>query len=848
MTTAPQMPERGPVVGDGRGDVDAWLGEQVRGGEDGLARLQVKIGGMHCSFCVSTLQKAVGRRDGVERVSISLAHEEGLVEYDPERIGPRQIAEAIRQVGYTVRDPSKVRTFEEEEVELTTERDRFLAGLGFTAVTLALMILSWTGNPLSVSLGGEPFLIGPWLILGLAVALMFVVARNIGSMAWASARRGILNQHVLLEAGALAGLVGGLLGLFVAPETFPPADFLAVTVFITTYHMLSGYAATLVRTRSSQAVRTLLDLQPDTARVVGDGEESEVPVSEVAAGDRVRVRPGERIPVDGRVVSGASSVDESLVTGEPIPADKAEGADVIGGSINQSGTLLVETTKVGEESFLSQVARSIEEARALKPGILQLVDRILKVYVPGVVAFAGIAVLVWTLGAWIVAGEAQPSKAIFAALAVLVMGYPCALGMATPLAMMRGGGMAAERGILMRSGEAFQIFGDIRRAVLDKTGTLTAGKPTVVELALAAGVTEQELLLAAAAAEDPSEHPLARAVVAAADDRELEVPEAGEFRSHAGQGVEARLDGRRVLVGKPDWLSGQGIDFNGLAERRAQMEERAQTVIAVAGDGELLGLVGIADAVKPDAREAVERLRAAGVEPVMLTGDNERTARAVAVQVGIEDVRAQVLPDDKADAVRQLQEQGYRVMMVGDGINDAPALMQADVGVAIGAGTDIAIESSDVVLTGERLTAVVEAREIGAGSYRKTKQNLSIAFAFNGIGVPAAVTGLIGPVWAMVAMISSVSLVLANSFGTRLRGESVVKLGRFLGRWALAFLKLLRPPSLRRVLVAPVPALVAAILIAALALGALWRYGTDAGADANRQMMGAAPGMRAGDE
>lgn len=317
----------------------------------------------------------------------------------------------------------------------------------------------------------------------------------------------------------------------------------------------------------------------------------------------------------------------------------------------------------------------------------------------------------------------------------------------------------------MRSGEAFQVFGEIRRVLFDKTGTLTEGKPRVVEIVPADGGIEEDVLRAAASAEDPSEHPLARAIVQAADERELEYPEADEFESETGQGIRARAGGEEVLVGKPDWLAGHGIALGPLAERREAMEEAAQTVIAVARGGRLLGLVGIADEVKQDAREAVEWLRQAGVESVLITGDNERTARAVAAEVGIEDVRAQVLPQEKAAAVRAIQEEGQRVAFVGDGINDAPALMQADVGIAIGAGTDIAIESSDVVLVGERLTAVAEAREIGAGSFRKTKQNLTIAFLFNGIGVPAAITGYVHPVWAMVAMISSVSTVLLNSFG-----------------------------------------------------------------------------------
>ena len=760
---------------------DGWLGERVRLADDGTARLQLQIGNLHCSFCVATIEKAVGRLEGVEAVSVSLAHEEGLVTYRPERIGAQRIVDTLRSVGYSVRDPRKAAAYEAAEVELREERNRFLAGLGTTLVTLVLMVFKWSGHPLTVTWGGHPWKIGPWVILGLALAMMFVVARPILTMAWQSLRRGILNQHVLLEFGAWGGLLGGILGLFVAPDTFPAGDFLSVAVFITTYHLLSGWASALVRTSASRAVHALLDLQPDTARVIRDAAELEVAVEEVALGERVRVRPGERVPLDGRVAVGRSAIDESMVTGEPVPAEKRVGDEVIGGSVNQTGSLVVEVSRVGEDSFLAQVARHIEEARALKPGIIRLVDRILRAYVPGVLGFAIMAALVWTVGAWALIGHVDAARAVFAALAVLVMGYPCALGMATPLAMMRGGGIAASRGILMRSGEAFQVFGEITRAVLDKTGTLTAGRPTVIDLVPADGVSEDELLRLGAAAEALSEHPLARAVVQAALERELEIPDAAGFSSKTGQGVQAVIGGSRVRVGKPEWVAASEVP-SALAARLSVMEAQAETVIAVAREGRLLGLVGIADEIKPDAAETVSRLRQRGIETLMVTGDNVRTAAAVAARVGITEFRASALPQEKAEIVRELQGQGHRVLMVGDGINDAPALTQADIGVAIGAGTDIAIESSDIVLVGNRLSAVVDARDIGISSFRKTKQNLAVAFTFNGIGVPLAVTGLLGPVWAMGGMVLSVSTVLANSFGARLRPGSLLTLGRWLGR------------------------------------------------------------------
>ncbi len=729
--------------------------------DDGTAKLQLKIGGMACSFCVASITKALGRMDGVRDVSVNLAHEETLIEYQPTKVTPAELAETLVDLGYTVRDTRKLRAFEEEEAELRVQRENLLTAAGFAAVSLGAMLLMWLEQ-----LTPEGVAALYWLMPILALSTIFGPGWHILTMAWASLRRGILNQHVLLEFGAFAGLIGGFLGY--AFSAFPLPDFFGVAVFVTTYHILSGYVSLLVRTRASQAVRKLLMLVPPTAHVVRDGRETEVPVEDVRPGEIVRVRPGESIPVDGEVAEGASSVDERLVTGESIPEEKTPGDTVIGGSINQYGALLIRVTRVGEESFLSQVARNVEEARALKPGIVVLVDRILQVYVPGVLLFASAAVLIWTLGAWLVTGSADWTRAIFAALAVLVMGYPCALGMATPLAMIRGGGMAAERGILMRSAEAFQVLREIGKIVLDKTGTITQGRPALVEVIALPGYDRSQAMRFAAAAESASEHPLARAVLVAAEAEHLKLPSVRDFQAVPGKGVTARIESHRVVVGNPRFIEGEGVDLTPARGQIQAMQAGGNTVIALALDGDLSALLAIADQIKPDAIEAIARLREAGLEPVMLTGDNSRTARAVAEKVGISEYRAEVLPQEKAEAVRELQRRGYRVAMVGDGINDAPSLMQADVGIAIGAGADIAIESADIVLVGERLGAVVDAFHIGKASYRKTVQNLSLAFAFNGIGVPLAVTGLLHPVWAMIAMAASVTAVLTNSFAGRL--------------------------------------------------------------------------------
>ncbi len=730
-----------------------------RPGEDGTERLQLKVGGMHCSLCTESIHKGLSGLDGVEDAQVSIAHEETLVRYDPTKVTESDIRRTLEDLGYTPRDPDQAEIFAEEERELAAARRKALLAGGLLAGASALMAAMFF-------LGQNLFLATAMAALALVTFLgpaRFIVFRN-GQQ---SIRRGILNQDVLVSAAAIGGLIGGFAGLFV--PGFPAGGFFGAVVFVLSFHLIGGYASVLVHVRASQSVRRLLDLEPPTARrIEEDGSETEVPLEELMVDDLVRVRPGERVPVDGVVEDGASAVDESLVTGESVPRDKLEGDEVIGGSLNQAGSFVIRVTHIGEDTFLRNVARQVAEARALKPGILRLVDKVLLVFVPAVFAASALGLLLWTVGEWIWAGQPDPLRAGFAALSVLVMGYPCALGMATPLAIIRGSGEAADRGFLMRSGEAFHVFKDVKKVVLDKTGTITRGEPAVVEVAPLNGYERSEALRLAAAAESASEHPLARAVVAAAEEEGLSVPEAGDFQAEPGKGVTADVEGYRVAVGSPRFVKDEGVDLGPARERLEAMQEAGNTVVALAVDGQLAALIAFADQIKYDARETVERLREAGMEPVMLTGDNERTAKAVAEQVGMTEYRAEVLPQDKVEAVQDLQRQGNRVAMVGDGINDAPALMQSDLGVAIGAGTDIAVEAADIVLVSGRLGTLVEARELARRSYRLTFTNVVLALVFNGVGVLAAISGFVQPAWAMLAMAVSVGLVLTNSFAGRL--------------------------------------------------------------------------------
>ena len=785
----------------------------------GRARIRARIGGLHCSLCTGTIEKALGRLKGVDKVAVSLTHEQALIEYDPQTVTPEALLRTLRDIGYTIHDPNKLRPFEEEERELVTEGRRFLTATTFSLLSIAL--ITDPAGPLSlilpslatVSLVAFVFLVlrarglwpaiagagglglltvgllilksegaltgfTPWIVGGLAATLVFGVARHILFMAFQALRRGILNQHVLLEAGAFAGLVGGLIGFVLDRPGYPTAPFFAVAVIIATYHIFSEWLSLIVKTRSSQAVKRLLDLQPDTARVQRDGREVEVALAEVALGDLVRVRPGERLPVDGEVVEGRSAVDQSLVTGEPMPVERQAGDPVIGGTINGNGTLLIRVTAVGAESFLQRVVREVEDARALKPGLLHLVDRVLRVYTPLVLTVSVVSFIGWAILPQLLGFPPDLQRAVFAGLSVLVMGYPCAVGISAPLSIVRGAGEAAEKGILMRTGEAFQGYRLVSQIAFDKTGTLTEGRPRVHELEAVSGDTDA-LLALAAAAEAASEHPLAEAVVEAAFEAGLTPPDAETFEATPGKGVTARIDGEDVLVGSPRFLTEGGVDLKPLEQRIGALEDLGRTVVAVARGGEFLGLLALGDAPRDDAAETIAKLRDAGIRTVLLTGDNRRTAARIARELGLDEVHAEVLPGEKADLIRELQERG-RTAMVGDGINDAPALMQADVGIAMGSGTDIAIDAADIIILNNRISNVAEAREISRQGYRKMLQNVSLAFLFNGVGVPLAATGLLYPVWAMVAMAASVTAIFVNSLWGRPRLfiDAILSVGR----------------------------------------------------------------------
>jgi len=747
-------------------------------------RVTMDIGGMHCASCSQAVEKALSGAEGVQSASVNLASESAAVTYDEESVDEERLRRAVEDAGYTVTGSSSERAesradrerrkLEEDQRKVEDSRRRMWWAWGLTAPIIAWMIpemithVKWP-SALAYDAG---------MIL-LAAPVLLIWGRETITGGFRSLLSGNPNMDSLIALGSSAAFVTGFVtvahDLGLAPRLL---NYSGVAAMIMAFHLTGRYVENRARGRASSAIQKLLSLEAKTAAVLRDGEEVEIPLEDVRVGDVMRVRPGEKIPTDGVVVDGHSSVDESLATGESMPVEKTGGDEVIGSTVNREGVLEVRATGVGEDTFLSNVIRMVEEAQATKVPIQEFADRVTAVFVPTILGIAAATFVAWLVfpGAlrdlaawasgflpWVDPSLGTLSLAVFAAVAVLVIACPCALGLATPTALMVGTGMGAENGVLIRTGEAIQTLREIDTIVLDKTGTITRGEPGVTDLAPADGWDEASLLRHAASAESGSEHPLGQAMVERARQRDLELFDVTGFEAVTGRGVRSRVDGREILVGSGRFMDEEDVDVSALADRLRELEDEAKTAMYVAVNGELAGIVAVADELKEDSAEAVARLKEFGLETAMVTGDNERTARAIAGQVGIDRVLAEVLPDEKVDEVRRLQDEGRRVAMVGDGINDAPALKQADVGVAIGTGTDIAIESADVTLVEGSLTAVVRAVRLSRATFRKIRQNLFWAYAYNVVAIPVAVLGFLHPAIAEAAMAFSSVTVVTNA-------------------------------------------------------------------------------------
>ncbi|MFO7530015.1 MAG: heavy metal translocating P-type ATPase [Marinobacter sp.] len=739
----------------------AW--EAPAGGD----QISLSVSGATCASCVNTIEKAMMSVSGVTHAHMNLADNTATVTGDAD---PQALARAIESAGYGASvienaDDADDRKQAEDRKQYRTLLIKMAVSLSFG---LGLMIWGMGFGSMMVTEANQT----TWLGLGvLTFIVMAVTGGHFYTGAWKAFRHHNANMDTLIAVGTGTAwlysiVVASVPGLL--PEMARHVYFEASAMIIGLINL--GQALELrAKGKTSEAVRRLLDLRAKTARVIRGSQEQDIPVEEVRKGDRVRVRPGEKIPVDGLIREGSSRVDESMLTGEPMPVSKAEGDEVSAGTLNTHGSIIYEATRVGSETALAQIIRLVKKAQGSKPAIGRLADKISSVFVPTVMIIAVFSALVW----YNVGPEPAVVHMMVAATTVLIIACPCALGLATPMSVMVGVGKAAEYGALIRQGDALQTAGKLDLVILDKTGTITEGHPAVTRVHSTSG-DENRLLALAAGLEQHSEHPLAEAVLARARDEGVGPEKVSGFEAVNGKGVRGELDGQTVRLGNRRWLEGDGLSLDGLSEAADTIADEAGTPLFLALGDEVLGVIGVADAIKPDSKAAIKRLHHAGIKVMMVTGDVEATARAIASKAGIDDYRAEVLPEDKAEVVSEMRGKGHTVAMVGDGINDAPALAAADVGFAIGTGTDVAIESAAITLMRGSLHGVPDAIEISRATVKNIHQNLFGAFIYNSLGIPVA-AGLLYPLWGtlmnpiLAGAAMSLSSVTVVSNANRLR-------------------------------------------------------------------------------
>ena len=731
----------------------------------GVATSEVALDiiGMTCATCVRTLEEALNGLDGVISASVNLASEKATVRYNPETITVARLKRAISDAGYqaTLADASS-RDREREARERQNRRLRLLLIFSFL-LAIPTFILSFT----------KPFVpdTNNWILLALATPVQFFVGWQFYLGAYRALRNRRANMDVLVVLGTSAAYIYSLM-VTISPGTFDGEVYFDTSALIISIVLLGRYLEARAKGRTSEAIKKLMGLRPKTANIILNEREVEVPIEDVEVGHVVVVRPGEKIPVDGLVIEGASAVDESMLTGESMPVEKKEGDQVSGATINKNGFLKFQATKVGKDTVLAQIVKLVEQAQGSKAPIQRLADSVAAVFVPAVMSVAMVTFLAWYL-----AGGKPFVFALTAFISVLVIACPCAVGLATPTAIMVGTGKGAQNGILIKSAEALEKAYRVKTIVFDKTGTITRGKPGVTDIVAINSFKRDEVLRLAALAEKGSEHPVGEAIVDAAKGNSLELADPEFFQAFGGRGILARVDGKEVLLGNRALMNENGVENDPLEGKMQELESEGKTVMLMSVDKKMAGLIAVSDAPREYASEAVEQLHQMGIETVMISGDNRRTADAIARQVGIKKVMAEVLPEEKAKAVLELQESGNSVAMVGDGINDAPALAQADIGIALGSGTDVAMESGDIVLVKDDLRDVVEAVKLSRYTIRKVKQNLFWAFFYNSIGIPIAagvlyplLGFLLNPIVAAAAMgFSSVSVVTNSLLMNRYR-------------------------------------------------------------------------------
>jgi Cu+-exporting ATPase len=745
--------------------------------------IEMPLLGMHCAACAGRIEKALKAVPGVDAASVNFATARASVRFDHHATSPVALRDAVRREGYDALIPETGASTSDTvdaaaEHHQHTEFRRLQARLMVAAALTLPLVLVIMLEHLFPSLGHLlSFAARPWVELALTTPVLFWAGQEFFVGAWTAARRGAADMNTLVAVGTLSAYLYSLAATL-APEWFivaesshaHPALYYEVAASIITLILLGNLLQARATERTRGAIKALLGLRPKTALVERDGRVQDIAIDDVQVGDLVRVRPGEKVPVDGVVVDGSSAVDESMLTGEAIPESKTADDEVIGGTLNTTGTFRFRVTKVGQDTVLQQIVRLVQHAQASKAPIQKLADQVSGIFVPVVLVIAVVTFVVWFS---LAPAETRLAQALTASVAVLIIACPCALGLATPTAIMVGTGRGAQAGILIKGGEALEIAHRVTAVVFDKTGTITMGRPAVTDVLPHRGFTESELLGLAASAERGSEHPLGAALIRAAEERGIDLQTAANFQAIAGHGLEAEVAGRKLILGTARLLRDRGMAVDEL--QTDVLAAAGKTLILVAISGRFAGVIAVADQAKPGAPAALERLKRLGLQVGMLTGDNTRTANSIARQVGIDRVFAEVLPDEKARVVRDLQAEKHVVAMVGDGINDAPALAAADIGIAMGAGTDVAIEAADVTLLTGDLNGVAAAISLSNATMRTVKQNLFFAFIYNVLGIPLAagvfypLTGwLLSPVIASAAMALSSVSVVTNAL--RLRG------------------------------------------------------------------------------
>lgn len=721
---------------------------------------QFNLEGMTCAACANKIEKGLNKLPGVTNASVNFAMETARVEFSSGEVSIEDMKNKVKKLGYTAivkQDGTSNGASDHRAKELSNQKRKLLIAAILSLPLLWTMVghfsfTSWIYVP-------ELFM-NPWFQLILASPVQFYIGRQFYVGAYKALRNGSANMDVLVSLGTSAAYFYSLYltiqwSSMVEGMHHGPSLYYETSAVLITLVLMGKLFESLAKGRTSEAIKSLMSLQAKTALVVRDGKELTIPVDEVIVGDVVLIRPGDKVPVDGEVLEGISSVDESMLTGESLPVEKKVGDAVIGATINKNGILRIKATKVGKETALAQIIKVVEEAQGSKAPIQRVADVISGIFVPIVVGIAIVAFVVWYF--WVTPGDFAGS--LEKAIAILVIACPCALGLATPTSIMAGSGRSAELGVLFKGGEHLEQTHKIDAILLDKTGTVTKGKPELTDV-VALG-NENEFLKLVGAAEKNSEHPLAEAIVVGIQERNIELPGTQSFEAFPGFGIQAMVEGKQLLVGTRRLMEKYNIDAKAAYHSMSRLEEAGKTAMLVAIDGQYAGMVAVADTIKETSKAAVNRLKEMGIQVIMITGDNERTAKAIAAQVGIEHVRAEVLPEGKAEEVKKLQSQGKKVAMVGDGINDAPALATADIGMAIGTGTDVAMEAADVTLMRGDLSSIPDAIYMSRKTMRNIKQNLFWALGYNTLGIPIAAIGLLAPWVAGAAMaLSSVSVVL----------------------------------------------------------------------------------------